>query len=699
MNKQVTKVFALILAVFALLGAVATTSYAATETTPPIVQVNGEASNVSDTSVTVEAIAFTINDNTEIIGTLENGVLAIVIGMDLGQNDFVALEIIVAAIPPPVSFSTAGLVTAISAESLTIEDVWNAEGESITFILNADTIMPDTPIIGDFVYVDAIIGDDEFLTATFVEVLDDGGQEEYAFYFGDVTALSDGAITIEIAETPMGSNGGSVTLILTADTYIDGTLEVGSEVYAEALIGEDASQTALMVIVLDDGNGNNNYRTVLGVVEAISAESITIVVSDSARTSETFLITNDTFWWTEPQVGDSVMVDAFLNDNQAWVALWIEELGTGGEPTDFFEVIGEVSELTDNGFIVDGETYIATDDTAFENAVEPAVGDTIYAFGVVVAEENILTYVAVGDDNWGGEYFDLDGIVDAISDTQIIVDGTTIIINPDTTIEGNPQVGDEVYVAGMVGNNDELTADYIAAFHDDDEEPSLPWVEAMGTISAYSAETSITVNGVEFAINADTLIEGSPAVDLTAYIFGVVDDNVLGAVMIVVLDEAEIVGIVESLSPSQINVGGTTFDITAETRIVGGVAVGDHVRVGSDVARAAGGNALLIERTPQAPTAVGLNSMTVATPTLLTLLVVTLSGLVLVTSRIWLRNHKQLVLFTRWKVIIPFHYISGIKFPEIVQRIGNSSFYTISSAYIVVMLTNGFTKKNINKQP
>ena len=646
MTKRSSKVLTLLLALFALFAAVVAPTYAQNPPSGgdlPFIQAEGIASAVSDTSVTVEDMVFTIDADTMIFGTLEDGAQVAIFALDLGNGDYLALQILVADgwTPPPASeFSAAGMVTAISAESLTIEDTWMGSGESFTFVLKADTVMPSTPVVGDFAFVDATVADDGTMTATYVEILDDGGHDQYAYYFGTVTALADTSVTIETEGNPMGGGGETVTLALNADTYIDGTLDVGSDVYAEATVGDDGSETATYIAVIDgSGPGNGDYRSVVGVVEAISADSITVSISDSARTSEAFLITTDTFWWTEPQVGDSVMLDAYLNADGVWEVLWIEVLGGGGEPTDFFEVIGEVSELTTDGFIVDGETYVATADTVFEGEVQPEVGDTVYAFGIVADGANVLTYVAVEDGNWGSDYFDLDGTVDAISDTLIVVDGTSIIITVDTTIEGNPQVGDQVYVAGFVGANGDLTADYILNQAVGGGNPSQPWVEAMGVISAYTADTSITLNGVEFAIDADTLIEGAPSVDLTAYVFGVVNDqDTLVAVMILILDEATAEGVIESISPNSVTVAGTTFGITAQTRIVGSVTVGDHVRIGTSAARAAGGNALLIERTTLAPTAIGLDTMTSAAPSIL-LLTLALAGLVLVTSRIWLRKN------------------------------------------------------------
>ncbi|HFC11689.1 MAG TPA: hypothetical protein ENJ56_02500, partial [Anaerolineae bacterium] len=152
MTKRSSKVLTLLLALFALFAAVVAPTYAQNPPSGgdlPFIQAEGIASAVSDTSVTVEDMVFTIDADTMIFGTLEDGAQVAIFALDLGNGDYLALQILVADgwTPPPASeFSAAGMVTAISADSLTIEDTWMGSGDSFTFALNTDTVMPTTPV-------------------------------------------------------------------------------------------------------------------------------------------------------------------------------------------------------------------------------------------------------------------------------------------------------------------------------------------------------------------------------------------------------------------------------------------------------------------------------------------------------------------------------------------------------------------------
>jgi hypothetical protein len=180
---------------------------------------------------------------------------------------------------------------------------------------------------------------------------------------------------------------------------------------------------------------------------------------------------------------------------------------------------GDIEAISDTSITVDGQTFVITDATKFRSrgnsgaAADFEVGDEVQvtSFTNNLGEQVAVEIKLKKNHSGGGEDDDeieIEGEIEALTDTTITVGGQTFTLSANTLffINGGEigtiddfEVGDNVELkAVLIG--DVWTVLRLKLEDDDDDDDEM---EVTGEITALS-DTSITVNGQTFTLNAET---------------------------------------------------------------------------------------------------------------------------------------------------------------------------------------------------
>ncbi|MGB1253527.1 MAG: trypsin-like serine protease, partial [Candidatus Promineifilaceae bacterium] len=434
--------------------------------------------------------------------------------------------------PPPATEETVeGEVTAISAESITLNISITARTAQ-TFVIDSNTSVDGSPEVGNKVRVRY---DTTTNTAVRIRVLDDGGWQ-FESARGTVTAIDANGLTVDV-ETQTGI--ASEQFSIDENTWMLATPDVGDQVRVDY---DPTTRFAYSVAVLGGGSGTGTSMRVRGVVTAIDATSISIETETATRVAvETYIIDDATHMRDMPEVGDNVRVRYNTETN---VAIRIAVIHNGGGGSMYERVEGTVLDISDNSITIEAV------ESAYRTS-EPLV--TVYAIDgmtwmpEMVAVDDYVRIVADAESQTalsihrmdGGEppvntYDRVRGKVTAISALSITIETSgvhhrdaamTFTIDANTGIEGDPEVGDRVRIEY---STETMLALSIRVVGDDGGWPGWPgqdeYVEITGTVEAISDE-AYTVDGVAYAISQDTYVEGDPAIGDVVYIFAEVNED------------------------------------------------------------------------------------------------------------------------------------------------------------------------------
>lgn len=156
------------------------------------------------------------------------------------------------------------------------------------------------------------------------------------------------------------------------------------------------------------------------------------------------------------------------------------------------------------------------------------------------------------------------------------IGGQDFVVTADTSISGEPQVGDWVAVDGRLLSDDTRVADAIWVVGE-----TADRFEFVGVVDAIGADAWI-ISGVEVAVDAETEIEADIAVGDSVKVEGLVQEDGDWLATEIELEEDadgsfEFVGELESLDPWI--VAGQEIAVDDATEIEDGLAVGDLVKV------------------------------------------------------------------------------------------------------------------------
>lgn len=255
---------------------------------------------------------------------------------------------------------------------------------------------------------------------------------------------------------------------LNAQTQVQNTPAIGEMVQVRAQVSASGEVTALRIEtqtrqqpqdlaqaqnqsksqVQSQSAFGQSFLEFYGVVESI-APNIWVV------SGRTFSIANTTEIKGNIRVGANAKVEYLTNADGSFTARQItlaEALQAGNTFTlqiqnqirQEFELFGVVDAIAATEWVVAGQTFIVTPQTQIKNTI--VVGDFVKVH--LYTENDMLTAheieLANRDDR--GAYLEFTGVVQSLSATELVVDGQTFRLTPDTRLKGIIALGDTVKV-------------------------------------------------------------------------------------------------------------------------------------------------------------------------------------------------------------------------------------------------------------
>ena len=174
-------------------------------------------------------------------------------------------------------------------------------------------------------------------------------------------------------------NIGGFDVHVNQDTELEGVLQVGSSVEVEGFTQEDGSILALEIELLtDDGDDDDEDDDIeemeaYGTLESMSGDS---AVVDGIS----YMITSQTEVEDEVEVGDYVKVEYYENEDGDLILLELEgedddQDDDEDDDSEEMEAYGTLESITDNSIVIDGVTYLVTEETDLDDDLE--VGDQV----------------------------------------------------------------------------------------------------------------------------------------------------------------------------------------------------------------------------------------------------------------------------------------------------------------------------------
>lgn len=272
---------------------------------------------------------------------------------------------------------------------------------------------------------------------------------------------------------------------------------------------------------------------------------------------------------------------------------------------DYVQVVGDIEAFDETQVTISGTVMLISDTTRLRGTLE--VGARARAVGIEDADSGDITarYIAVQRSNDKDDYVRISGAIDAISETQVTISGTLLLLTDDTRISGELVVGESAK-AYAVEDGDSLVAVKIRVVR---ERPT--YVKVRGPITAIG-DASVTISDTVMTITDSTKIRGELVVSATARAFAWEVDGELIARYISVRAVKEVTGTLETLSPDSATIAGVRYQLDADTFIGDDVSEATMVVVGISAESRATDTALYITTgdADRVPTAVGLLTQT-----------------------------------------------------------------------------------------
>lgn len=353
------------------------------------------------------------------------------------------------------------------------------------------------------------------------------------------------------------------------------TLYVGKHV-GEDLNAARADET-IGYIVFEAGHAMVNGVDLLA---AVGSDTVRGITHDSAPF--TYTING------MPQIAGAVVSSAAMDGNNGgWPVLY------GATPfADGLRLAIDEDQLADAerahtteqvAFVVFSEKVI--DSAEYEPSPEAATATNTVAFtGQQTASRsvsNLMTSLTVGDNAFA--------------------------ITEDTAIEGRLQTGSRLFIIAAPNEAGTLEAIFIRVLSNLDSDTMT-----VGRVTAVSAET-VTVEGQSFSIDENTEVDGSIVTGSHVAIIDSYEDDVLNSRMIKRLDSVQRYGTIEALSDTSITINGIAYALDQDSYIIGSLRVGEnaYVGIGDNVRTASSGEqTAMIVNSSLVPTAVNLSGQT-----------------------------------------------------------------------------------------
>jgi hypothetical protein len=354
-----------------------------------------------------------------------------------------------------------GVVEAKTAEA------WTISGRTVVIIAGRTQIKNEIQV-GDTVKVHALVGAEGRLTAREVELARGATSGEEIEFRGAVESM-----TAEV-----WSIGGKRVVVIAGRTEIKGDIKVGDTVKVHALVGVDGKLTAREIELISQATVTEEIEF-RGTVDAITAEAWTI----GGRTVA--VVAGRTQVKGEIKIGDTVKVHALVGAEGRLTAREIELISPTAV-TGEIEFRGMVEAITTEAWTISGRTVsVVAGRTEIKGAIK--VGDTVKVHALVGPDGRLTAReIELITPSLQREVeVRVTGIVLAVSETSLTIEGDTFRITPQTEIRGTITNGAWVEVRGVRDANGALTATRIqlVEIESEDNQSEVRFsgvVEAMG---------------------------------------------------------------------------------------------------------------------------------------------------------------------------------------------------------------------------
>src|SRR5574341_1068717 len=249
----------------------------------------------------------------------------------------------------------------------------------------------------------------------------------------------------------------------------------------------------------------------------------------------------------------------------------------GQTPGDPLYVVSGQGEVTQMGgtWIIGGQTFLVDSATAVSG--NPQIGDTVAVRGRLLSGGGFYADVIVLVHHAPENSFSLTGVLDSIGGGSAVISGATILTDASTAIQAGLEPGDTVSASGIILDDGSLLAASIS--QDDEDEREFHLSGPVDSIAPWS------VAGVAFETDSETEIDDEIQTgDMVAVEGVILDDGTWLASEIGLIEDDDepgphfqFIGVVTSASP--LVVTGPAFTTDEDTRIDGGIEVGDAVMV------------------------------------------------------------------------------------------------------------------------
>jgi hypothetical protein len=383
-------------------------------------------------------------------------------------------------------------------------DIWIIGGQS--FATDEHTLIVGDPQVGDVVYVEGRLLSDGTRLAERIILLERARDNRFQLK-GEVEAI--GAESWIVA---------GQTISVTGQTEVDEAIAAGDTVLVSGAIGEDGALLAERIVRVEEEPGTPFHF--VGLVEAIGDASWTI-------SGRAVAVDENTEIEEGLEVGDLAAVRGRILEDGTWLASGIS---LAEEEAAAFSISGTVESI--DPWRVAGISFETRPWTIIEPGIE--MGDRVRVSGRILDDGVWVAALIEELEDEEEHTVILVGIVDSID--PWVVNGLPLVVDENTVIVGEIEVGTLVWVEIELRPDGTWIARRIVALDEDDE---LSCFTVHAVVSAIDGDIVHLRDWPAITLDDDIEIEGdmTPGSTIAVYICFDVDGDivVVGDIIIVII--------------------------------------------------------------------------------------------------------------------------------------------------------------------
>jgi hypothetical protein len=461
------------------------------------IEIEGELTELSESSLTVNGTTFTINSETKIVmkgqGEVDFNVLEI--GQTLEVKGYVSGDENIATyikIEEEDDFGkyeieVEGELTELSETSLTVNGT--------TFTINSDTkiVMTGEGIvdfsaleIGQTLEVKGYVSGDENI-ATLIKIENNKGDDKEKYEIeveGELTELSETSLTVNGTTFTINSD---TKIIMSGEGIVDfSALEIGQTLEVKGYISGGENIALLIKIEHEnDGDDEKHEIEIKGEITELTDFSLTVNSTTFTITTETKIIMKGLSDISDLEIGQIVEVKGYTYNGENF-ALYIKIELEDDKGIDI-ETVGEITYLTETEMTVNSMTFSLNRQTLVlkegkgkVSLSDLEVGQKVIVKACIIDGVNITKIVKIFKDDYE---ITVNGEITALDDVSLTINDTRFIVNSETEYFGKNkteitfedlEIGMKVKVkAKVVGNENIALKITLKEYGDEPEEEMM----------------------------------------------------------------------------------------------------------------------------------------------------------------------------------------------------------------------------------